>query len=335
MAFAKEENKPFALVPKRWILLSTLGVAVFSFAPIVELAFRFFDAGGFYIGLVRVLGEFEIGQAYVLTFVIIVMFYLFAAFLPVQENKQYTAIALFFVLLMIFSHSAVSHAATLSPLGMLYHAAHVLAMCLWSGVLFLAGWLAKDTGKWLRFLKWYTPLAITSVFFVAFTGFLLMTMVMNIPQYPKTWQLNYGQALLMKHLIFIPILFFAFINGFLMKILLKKKKQANPLPWAKAESLYVLLIFAATGVLSEQEPPHVIEETLKTSGPSPLFSLFAGNTANAGFAPGFLAVFLFLLSTLFLFLIVFGFKRKSSPAVSFAAGAGFILSAYFGIMLSI
>ncbi|MFY4776426.1 copper resistance D family protein [Metabacillus sp. RGM 3146] len=335
MAFAKDENKPVQEVSRRLIQASILGVALFSFAPIVELAFRFFDAGGFYYGLVKVIGEFEIGQAYVLTFVIIVIFYLFASFLPVQTNKQYAAISLFFVLLMIFSQSATSHVASINPIGIMYHASHLISMSLWVGVLFLAGWFTKDTSNWLRFLRWYTPLASICVFFVAFSGFLLMTLVMDITQYPETWQLNYGQTLLIKQLLIIPILFFGIINGFLIKGLLKKKRQVNPLPWAKAESIYVLMVFAVTGVLSQQDPPHVIKETLRTDGTSSLFSIFAGNTANASFSLTGLGSVMLFLSAIFLFLTIFGFLRKASVFLSFLTGIGFILSAYVGFMMCV
>lgn len=50
-----------------------------------------------------------------------------------------------------------------------------------------------------------------------------MKLVVNPRDYVSSWMLPYGQALLVKHIIFIPLLVFAGINGLLIR------KQINSL----------------------------------------------------------------------------------------------------------
>ena len=92
--------------------------------------------------------------------------------------------------------------------------------------------------------------------------------------YPDTWMVSYGQSLLIKHLFIIPLIAYAFINGILMKKRLLKKETFDPRPWARIEFFILLLIFAATGAMSQQSPPHNMFETLSSEGFSSLFILF-------------------------------------------------------------
>ena len=89
-----------------------------------------------------------------------------------------------------------------------------------------------------------------------------MTLVIDVNEYGDAWMLPYGQALLVKHLTIIPVLFFAFINGFWIKRKLKRQEPINPIPWLKFESVLLFFTFVSTGVLGQQEPPHSIETTL-------------------------------------------------------------------------
>ena len=101
-----------------------------------------------------------------------------------------------------------------------------------------------------------------------------MTLVIDVNEYGDAWMLSYGQALLVKHLTIIPVLFFAFINGFWIKRKLKRQEQINPIPWLKFESILLFFTFVSTAVLGQQEPPHSIETTLGGSGPSAIFDYF-------------------------------------------------------------
>lgn len=50
--------------------------------------------------------------------------------------------------------------------------------------------------------------------------------------YADSWMLNYGQALLIKHLIIIPILIFTFTNDFLVKKRMQNDLSFDPKPRA-------------------------------------------------------------------------------------------------------
>ena len=49
-----------------------------------------------------------------------------------------------------------------------------------------------------------------------------MTLVVDLKDYPDSWMIPYGQALLIKHLLIIPLLVYVLINSILMKKKLKK-----------------------------------------------------------------------------------------------------------------
>ncbi|MGD6817813.1 copper resistance D family protein [Metabacillus sp. 84] len=334
MSYIPDARKPEIQMSKRWMQLAALGAAVFSASPVLQLASRFYESEGYFGSIVRVIKDFQIGQMWALSLVLIIMFYLFISFAPVFEDVQYKTISLFFVISLIFLISVNSHAASLSGAGILYHAFHFMAMSVWGGILLQVSWFSKNSRNWLAFLKWFTPVAMVMMGIIVFTGFLLMTLLMNVAEYPQTWSLNYGQYLLIKHLVVIPILLFAFLNSFFMKGMLKKGKQLDPRKWTKAESLYLLIVFPVTGVLGQQEPPHNIEVTKASDGLSPLFTLFSADN-EIGFAAGGLSILFGILSFLFITLLIIQFKKNASGLSAFLMGLMFVTSAYLFIMTSI
>src|SRR5699024_6007126 len=100
------------------------------------------------------------------------------------------------------------------------------------------------------------------------------TLAVEVEDYQNAWLMPYGQTILIKHLIILPLLLFAYINGILIRRKLQCGDMINPIPWAKAESVVLLLIFAATGILGQQEPPHSIEAYLRGTGVSEIFNYF-------------------------------------------------------------
>ena len=68
-----------------------------------------------------------------------------------------------------------------------------------------------------------------------------MTVVVDFEDYPNSWMLPYGQALLIKHLLIIPLFVYAMINGLLIKKKIKKDIHFNPKPWEewKVSSFYL------------------------------------------------------------------------------------------------
>ncbi|WP_159462156.1 copper resistance D family protein [Halobacillus sp. Marseille-P3879] len=115
------------------------------------------------------------------------------------------------------------------------------------------------TLTWYAFIEWFTFFAIGCIVLLSFTGmFMSFSLTESVV---SSWTLPYGQALLIKYLLFLILLVFAFINGFLIRQKVKNNPHFSPRPWWKAESAIVLAIFSITGFMTEQEPPHNLEPT--------------------------------------------------------------------------
>ncbi|WP_164462083.1 CopD family protein [Bacillus sp. FJAT-42376] len=334
MSYIPASKKPDIHMPKRWMQLATLGVAVFSISPVLQLASRFYETKGFFGAVVQVIKDFQIGQMWALSLVLIIMFYLFITFAPIFDDVQYRTISLFFVICLIFSISVNSHTASLSGYGVLYHAIHFLTMSVWIGILLQVSWFSKNSRNWLSFLKWFSPVAWILVALVIFTGFLMMTLLMNVANYPQTWAIDYGQYLLIKHLIIVPVLVFGFMNGFYMKRVLKQGSDRDPRRWTRTESLFLLLVFPVTGVLGQQNPPHNIEVVKASDGLSSLFKLLSPDT-DIGFSLGGSSVLFGLLAIVFMILLVLQFRKHASAVSAFLFGLLFTVSSYLFIMTSI
>jgi hypothetical protein len=194
----------------------------------------------------------------------------------------------------------------------------------------IVSWYSKNKENWLLFLKWFTPLAILCLIAVIGSGLTLMKFVVDYSEYTTSWVLPYGQALLLKHLLIIPIVAYAFINSILVKRRMVKDESFNPIPWAKDESVILWLVFSATAFLGQQSPPHDIGRTIQMKGPSNLFNLlFQGNIEDdlkVWLYFGFDSVFLSVLSLLFLSLIILSFHRPAP--LSMLMSVLFVITSY-------
>ncbi|WP_235848509.1 copper resistance D family protein [Litchfieldia alkalitelluris] len=203
----------------------------------------------------------------------------------------------------------------------------------------MISWFSTSKENWLTFLKWFTPVAITCFLITIGTGLFLMTLVVDFKDYTDAWMLSYGQALLIKHLLIIPLLAFAFINSVLMRKRLSKDKEFNPKPWIKAESIILLFIFSATAALGQQSPPHDIETALATSGPARLFDLLYQGQIERGLnvvlSFNSISNSLLGLAVLFLAMTILSFVKKAPTAISFIMSIFMVLTFYLAIMLSV
>ena len=151
------------------------------------------------------------------------------------------------------SHAAAKHGL----LGLVLQTGHFSLMALWVGVVFVIGSCARDSNHWLSFLRWFSPFAQLTFLGVIVTGFFLMRQSVPLSEYRNAWNVPYGQALLWKHLLLIPLLGYAFINGTLVKRRLQKEPTFDPRRGLRFESLILGCIFFATATLSNLEPPDV------------------------------------------------------------------------------
>lgn len=338
--FIPERLKPEIHISKRLIQLAVLGVVFFSVAPVIRIILFLYEDIGLMLTIQNVLMGFEVGKAWNFTVILAIFFYLFVSLFPVLKSKVLSGISLAFTIVLLLALGWASHAASLTEWsGFVFHSLHFFAVTVWIGILLIVGWCSKNQENWLSYLRWFTPLAIACFLMVAGTGFFLMTLVIDVNEYGNAWMLPYGQALLVKHLTIIPVLFFAFINGFWVRRKLKHQEQVNPIPWLKFESILLFFTFVSTGVLGQQEPPHSIEITLGSSGPSAIFDYFYSGIIEPSMSLQFgfntINTLFFVVAIIFMWLIVYSFRKKTPAVVPFFMGMFSFLSLYFGLMASI
>jgi putative copper resistance protein D len=239
---------------------------------------------------------------------------------------------------MAISIGYSSHAASLKPLGLLPHTLHFLAVTIWSGILLIVGFFSNEKKSLLPFYRWFTPLAFACLLTVIGAGLWLMNYI--VPEYVNSYMLNYGQALLVKHILLFVIVCYSVING----VWIKRKLQAGSGPievlkWIKIEAVFLFLVFVATAVMSQQTPPHDVAETVKMEHPSKLFTfitgLIPGNHPELYFAITMASIGWGIAALLFFAAAVLGIKKNASivlVAVSSILAAGAL---YLGVMASV
>lgn len=313
LQFVSESKKPIIIVKKAALLLSTLGIIICSFAPVLKIILYFSGDIGIYVATVSVLTDFKVGKAW--------MFIAFAATLLwitfYKESSKY--LQAIFLLAMIVAVGSAGHVASLSYwTGLISHSIHFLLSTFWVGVLLLVGWFAKDEHNWSAFLRWFSPMAIGSFVLIIGSGLILMFKVVEPAQYVNAWSIPYGQMLLLKHISIIPVLVFAYINGFLSKRVFSSH-TFDPKPWIKVESILLLFIFSFTGIMGTLPPP---------------YEALASND-HVSFVLSIQGVSLLVMSLLFICMIVLSFYKKASAFLGLLFSMGFIASLYMGWMLNL
>ncbi|MEH7332419.1 CopD family protein [Neobacillus drentensis] len=332
LQFVPEANKPKVNIPIPVLLLSTLGIIIFSLGPIVQTVAYFQGGVGLVLAIKSVLFDFQVGRAWI--FIGFMSTFLYLAIL-LKGSKYVQSL---FLLLMIAAVGYSSHVASLSfwP-GLLSHSTHFLIITLWTGILIHAAWFSKEEPNWSKFLRWFTPFAVFCIVIIIFSGIYLMLFVVDPKDYAKSWVLPYGQMLLLKHISIIPVLVFAFINGVLSRKALKLP-SFNPKPWIKAESIILYIVFYFTAVMGTLSPPHEVEFTVKSEGASKWVEWLLGknilSTLQLHLVPSFQSGLLIIMSILFLLLIIISFKRYK-PILGVVFGVGFIVALYFGLNMSL
>lgn len=336
-----ENKRPSIKISKRWLQLSILGIVILSLMPVIRVILYLSEDVGFFLTFYDVFSGFEIGKAWSFSLIVSLFFYLFVSIFPVLKNRLYSLISIMFTFILILSLGWASHVASLTVWsGFIFHSLHFLATVVWVGLLLVVSWFSINHKNWVIFLNWFSSIAINCIVIIIATGFFMMSLVVDVKDYANAWTLSYGQTLLLKHIFIIPIILFAYINGFWMKKKLQHNEKINPKPWVKAESIFLLLVFSATAVLGQQEPPHIVETTLKSyRGATSLFNFFTGNTSSfplpVQFGFNIINIILFSLSLLFLVLTLWTFAKKAPAILAFFMSFFFVISMYLALMSSI
>ncbi|MEK3992953.1 MULTISPECIES: CopD family protein [Robertmurraya] len=331
-------HRPDIMVPKGILMIATGGIAIFSFFPVLQLILFLSPDIGFAQTFLSVLFTFEVGQSWVFTFIVANLLYIFVIWFDYQNKAKYSWIGLIFTFFLILALGWSSHASSYDQVkGFLTHTSHFTAVTIWVGILIVVSWFSKSNSNWLKFLKWFTPIALFCFIITILTGLILMTFVVEFKDYSNSWMIPYGQSLLIKHILIIPLMVYIVINSILVKKKIKKDITFNPTPWVRVESIVLLLIFSATAALGQQSPPH--ETTIVEGVLSKLFTiLYQGEfqpDMNVQLVLNLTSFSFFLLAILFLVLSIFSFIKRVPTILSFLMNMLSVICFYLALILSI
>ncbi|SFL55115.1 copper resistance D family protein [Salibacterium qingdaonense] len=352
-----ENRKPPIYIPKKFLILAASLIPLAAFFPVFQTAKTLAGDMDIQFILTNVLFTFEIGKAWLLLTILSVILIIILSVMGDKNNKNLTITGLILTLFILLAYTRSSHAATITEgQGFVVHTLHFLAVSIWIGILFVVSWFSKNKNNWPHFLQWYTPVAIVCLFITFIAGYFTMQIDINsyddpnatiFQEYQNALLVNYGQALILKHIFIISLVAFATING----VLFRKKHNHptfNPLIWAKMESVFGLIVFGLTAFMGQSWPPHQVYSLIKDQGASPLFNvLYDGeiintiqnsndiNVLNVSLSLGVESIMLFLLGLLFMVLTIIAAARKSALFPSFLSSLLMVLSFYLGIMTGI
>lgn len=327
LKFVPSSKKPLLRESKMLALLSVAGIALFSLAPVIELASFLENGQGWFSVFFSVLVDYRTGHGWLVTALFCIIL---GVTLYYNESKYMFA---YYLGILILAVGYFSHVSTLNLWGgFASHSIHFLAMAIWTGVLIHVSWFAEGKMEWRKFLSWFTPFAIACVAVLFASGIAIMLFFVEPSQYAQSWILPYGQLLLLKHLSILPLLAAALINGFL------NKRRVYERAWLRVESFLLLLVFVFTAFMSKQAPPHNVNNTFRSEGPAPFLEMIKGPLyipIDGTWEISFNGILLIVLALLCLAMMVIGYKRQLSPWLSALFGTAFIIAAYIGLMLNI
>lgn len=337
LSLVPESYRPVSQLSHKVVAVAALGIGLFSFFPILRIVSFFAEDIGWGLTFQNVILDFTEGRAFLFT---LTLSLILAGVILLNGRVKGTGglkAILFILSLLMVAQGWSSHVASwYGTWGILAQTLHLMAVSLWVGPLLMAGWQNRRTEYWNNFLSWFHPTAILCMTVIAASGFVLTIGV--APEYVNAWKLSYGQALLMKHVLIIPLVVFAILNGFWVKRKLLKDVTFNPQPWAKAESVILVLIFSITGFMNQQPAPHDVSETLNESPASPLYLWFTGGVLDKQkdltLSFGWLSASIIIAAMITIGTAVISAKRRNVAQTLLWAIVSSILM-YYGLMSSI
>ncbi len=331
-----KQYRPDLKIPKRLLLISGMALPIFAFIPVLDIALFMAPRFGLFESLKMVLTTYTAGTLWNFTlFGSIILVLLIAMARPAEKDRfAFLGGVLTFALMLTIAWS--SHAGSMDRImGITSDFIHLAAVSIWVGILLIVGWCSVNHENWLKFLGWFSVVSISCLVVTALSGVLLMDMLVD--DYTDSWVIPYGQGLLIKHLFLLPVIFYALVNGGIVKFKLTKNPKFNPIPWIRVEGLILLVIFTITAFFTQQAPAH--GSYLTNDAVSPLFGMFHGDIINTGSTIGFVVngntVIFFFLTILFVGLMLLSFFKKASIGVSFLFSCLFVTSIYLMIMMTV
>jgi copper resistance protein D len=310
-----DKYKPVVEFPHRLFPVAALLAGLFSFVPVLRLILFLEPDTGWSEAVRLSVFHMRTGQVWLGLLVMTVLLAVFMQVRDIRTSRCTAGWVMFGTWILILIKAWMGHAASVSAVwGWILQSVHLTAVCVWAGGLMAVGFFAVDTTRWLSFLRWFTPTAIGCVTAVILAGWGLMSI--TTPEYVDSWVLPYGEALLIKQWMTAGVLVTAGVNGGWIRRKLARGETVNPLPWVRAEAVLIVLVVAITGWMSQEAAPHIVAETVRDVGVSPLFAeLFPGKW-HPGLRPEwqgyFLGGFLVLLALVLLTMIPLLFRQRRS-----------------------
>lgn len=276
LMFIPDRSKPVVRNLPNLFQYAILSIPFFSFISILRTTSILSEFAGnlsFLEVLIVVLQDYAYGNAWISTLLICTV--MFVATQTGLIGKTNTKFALAFLwLLSVIANGWASHPAGFSKLlGVLSQSIHVAAVSIWLGTLIIVAWFTKGEWNWKAFVRWFTPLSIICIVLIIVAGLIMMSLIVD--GYINSWGINYGEALLLKHLVFIPLVLIGFMNGFLTKLTDHGRNEQRLQWWLRAETVIALIVLIITAYMGIQEPPH--EGEVEQPQPSILFRLLHGD----------------------------------------------------------
>lgn len=257
--------------------------------------------------------------------------------LKISHTLRYYLLA-FGMLLLMLGASWASHGASLYGwLGVVSTFIHFLSVVAWIGPLILMGWFASQLPDSQSIHKWFSPVAAGAVLLLSLSGFFLVTQVTE--DYFNGVLITYGHLLFVKHLLYVPLIFFGLRHLVLLSLKKPRLSEFQLRRSFRAESVIAIFIFAVTGFMSEKEPPHNVLRTLEyepvnaittffIQEPLSQYQLLTFSPGPIGFVLLYLAI-IFILAGLAILLLT---RNAWAPSLMMAL---LFISAYGGAMYSL
>jgi putative copper export protein len=329
-------HRPDVKIQKNSLIISAIMVPTFAFLPVLDITLFIAPHLGFGEALTTVLISYTVGNAWNFTLIGSILLVLVIVLMRPNEKRASNFIALLLTFGLMLTIAWSSHAGAMSPLtGIIGHFIHLAAISVWVGVVLIVGWCATNHHHWLKFLSWFSKVAIGCLVATGISGLLLMNVMVD--GYTDSWMVSYGQGLLIKHLFLMPLAFYALLNGLVVKYMISKDAAFNPIPWIRLEGIILFVIFATTAIFTQQAPPH--GNYLTEDAVSPLFRLFHGDIIDSSSTIGLIInidiVYFFFLSILFVGLILLAIYKKASIIITFLLSCLFVVNIYIMVMISV
>ncbi|MFX3637376.1 MAG: copper resistance D family protein [Candidatus Pristimantibacillus sp.] len=335
LKFIPTDSKPVVHIPFRLFQYAVLGIPLFSFASIVRTTIILLDfAPGmtFLEVLLIVLSDYSYGNAWILNLMFGTGLLMYTSFQSLEvRSTKWVAAGIWCC--MILAHGWASHPTGFSKIGgLLSQSIHVGAVSIWLGTLIIVAWFTKGDWNWGRFVRWYTPLSISCMVLLVLAGLFMMSLIVD--DYINSWGINYGEALLLKHLVFVPLVLLAFMNGFLTNLYSDGHNGRGLQTWLRLETILALIVLIITAFMGVQEPPH--EDESENPTPSILFKLFHTDIQDLSLQWNWnlLSIACILMGAASLGLLFVSYKKNNQGVFIMLSCIGVIFP-FLGLLLSV